>query len=182
MRILSLITLALLVQGCATVKTVRGPSGDEMTVEYSGSARGAERLVRADVRKDDAETTREVALEAAENGMPVSVSATDHGTKVSTGYTYGGYGAYGYGQVPPDVVTTYGGTAGYMSYGVPGGSGGLPVLSTSGTYISPTTPATAGTVTDVDCPSDPNAKRTLAEEIACQGESIDWLIDQEGSR
>ncbi len=179
-NILCLITLALLVQGCAHVRATRTPDGESLSVEYSGPARGAERLLDADVRKDDAQTTRQVAVEATERGLPVSVRATEHSTQVSTGYTYGA--AYGFGQVLPDVVTTYGNTSSSMSYGVPRAGGGLPVLSTSGTYINPTSPATTRTVSDVECPSDPNATRTLAEEIACQSESIDWLIDQEGSR
>lgn len=173
-HILVLIAVALLAQGCATVRVARNADSEDLTVTYSGSARGAADLIRADVRRHDAETTRQVATGAVEHGQPVSVSSTPNTTSLSTGYTYG---SYGYGQVAADVVIMPGGASGYVTYGV-GIQGSLPVLSQGSYAVSGSTQVSSGTAS---CPDDPKVKRTPEQEMACLRESVDWLIDREGS-
>jgi hypothetical protein len=180
--ILSLIALALLMQGCATMSSVRvSPDGDEMKVEYKGPAQGAVSVINADTTGYNAETARV----AVESGMPVQISTNEHGTSLSAGYTGygmygGGYGMHGYGQVLPDVVTVGPGPTGMVPVGP--SMGGLPVLGPSGLIMSPTGGASGEVVIDPNakCPKDETAPRTLSEEAACQREYDDWQTRQIG--
>lgn len=179
-RILSLIVLALLMQGCAAhVTSLRqSPDGDVMRVDYNGPAGGAVAVMNADTTGYNAETARV----AVEQGMPISMQTSEHGTSLSAGYTgygmYGGYGGgyYGYGQVAPDVITVGPGPGG----AIPVQAGpDLPVLGQQGYTVSP---ASASEAIDpsATCPENPV---TLSEIAACVREERarnDWQTEAIG--
>jgi uncharacterized protein YceK len=157
-RIFVILVVAVLLGGCAHMKTTTREGGE---VRYTGTARGASELLYA--TDPTPGRAMEIAEMSVDSGQPVSVR-TDN-VSLQSGYTYG------YGGMMIGGPTASGLPVGYMATSAsPLPQLGTPVVQSQGAYVD-------GPSVGAKCPDD-GVPKTPAEERACLRDDVDFVIDQ----